>query len=525
MPRVFLSYRRADSEAAAGRLFDRLRDHFGVDNVFRDLDTLLPGDKFAQVISQNIAQCDALLVVIGKEWLNATDADGQRRLADANDFVRAEIREALGLDKTVIPVLIEDATIPKEGELPGDISSLAGRNPIEISDSRFDYDVGRLISTLDPTALGKLAQPKGWWNRIGKELFADIKSDLLKSIVTGGVGIFVAAVLSSLSEAIPTEFKQPAIIILIGAVIALFSLALILLIRYRTSVKLIITLLSLIIAVAIMSFFAFTKYTWKGLPLTTDNPIFIVFYPEHVSSTALQTNIESSIRELGGALKDSQGSYQIKKIALPQNFDFDHSLLRKHVDQSTYVISYVRLIPEGDRVFIKHGFPASLPYLNMGFETVKNTSYSDNLGLSVEFEGRFQYFSINLDLYSNYSKIHYGVPNSNLSLGFGIKGNKISRSELSKSPLTPVSGGQLVEPTALSGNIYFSLVSGLVNYYKLIGESETGCRLLEDYLDFGQDDNVKKNLTFLPQKDLLGCLIEFSLEDKQWLFKVFDLYD
>jgi len=98
-------------------------------------------------------------------------------------------------------------------------------------------------------------------------------------------------------------------------------------------------------------------------------PIFIVFYPEYVSSSSLQTIIESSIWELSGAMKDSQKSYAIKKISLPENFDFDHSLLRNYVDQSLNVISYVQIIPEGDKLFIKNSFPAAKPYLMMGLQT------------------------------------------------------------------------------------------------------------------------------------------------------------
>ena len=37
MPRVFISYRRDDSAAHAGRIYDRLRDHFGDEQVFREI--------------------------------------------------------------------------------------------------------------------------------------------------------------------------------------------------------------------------------------------------------------------------------------------------------------------------------------------------------------------------------------------------------------------------------------------------------------------------------------------------------
>ncbi len=37
MPTIILSYRREDTEWIAGRVHDRLKDHFGEDNVFMDI--------------------------------------------------------------------------------------------------------------------------------------------------------------------------------------------------------------------------------------------------------------------------------------------------------------------------------------------------------------------------------------------------------------------------------------------------------------------------------------------------------
>ncbi len=80
MPRVFLNYRREDSEGIARRIFDRLSVRFGPENVFRDLDTIAPGAEFASVIGEEIATCDALIAIIGNDWLQAKDAEGKRRL-------------------------------------------------------------------------------------------------------------------------------------------------------------------------------------------------------------------------------------------------------------------------------------------------------------------------------------------------------------------------------------------------------------------------------------------------------------
>jgi hypothetical protein len=63
--RVFISYRRDDASAAAGRLYDRLEAGFGADNVFMDVDAISPGVDFAEIIEAAVSSCDALLAVTG----------------------------------------------------------------------------------------------------------------------------------------------------------------------------------------------------------------------------------------------------------------------------------------------------------------------------------------------------------------------------------------------------------------------------------------------------------------------------
>ena len=40
MSKIFLSYRHQDSAGVAGRIYDRLRAHFGGDAIFMDIDTI-----------------------------------------------------------------------------------------------------------------------------------------------------------------------------------------------------------------------------------------------------------------------------------------------------------------------------------------------------------------------------------------------------------------------------------------------------------------------------------------------------
>ena len=147
MSAVFISYRRNDSSGHTGRIYDHLCSEFGKEFVFRDIDTIEPGTDFVEAVEQGIQECSVLIVVIGREWLTAEDEMG-RRLDDPNDFVRIEIASSLKKGLHVIPVLVRGARMPSSKELPEDIAQLSRRLALEISDSRWDYDMKRLIETL-----------------------------------------------------------------------------------------------------------------------------------------------------------------------------------------------------------------------------------------------------------------------------------------------------------------------------------------------------------------------------------------
>jgi hypothetical protein len=52
VPKIFICYRRDDSQAAAGRLFDRLSIRSGGQNIFMDIDRIAPGENFVESIMQ-----------------------------------------------------------------------------------------------------------------------------------------------------------------------------------------------------------------------------------------------------------------------------------------------------------------------------------------------------------------------------------------------------------------------------------------------------------------------------------------
>ena len=147
--KLFINYRREDTAAHAGRLYDRLTAHFGEDQVFIDIEQIEPGEDFVEAINRKVASCDTAIVTIGPNWLRVTDLAGKRRLDDEEDFVRIEIVAALRRKIRVIPVLVGGAEMPQKQDLPKPLEPLSRRNAIELSETRFHADVNRLIEAIE----------------------------------------------------------------------------------------------------------------------------------------------------------------------------------------------------------------------------------------------------------------------------------------------------------------------------------------------------------------------------------------
>ena len=145
---IFISYRRDDASGYAGRLSDRLVEHFGRTRIFMDIDTIEPGEDFVTVIENAVASCEILIAIIGRSWLS-TSGTGTGRLDNPNDFVRLEIATALRRNIRVIPVLVQHASMPKEKDLPDDMVKFTRRNAVELSDLRWQNDVDQLIAVME----------------------------------------------------------------------------------------------------------------------------------------------------------------------------------------------------------------------------------------------------------------------------------------------------------------------------------------------------------------------------------------
>ncbi len=148
MDQIFISYRREDSEGFARSLFQSLVHRFGKDKVFMDVEAISLGMDFVEAIDKSLADCGALLVLIGKDWVDCKDTAGVRRLEKDDDFVRTEVARAIERKIRVIPVLVKGAPMPKVEDLPKELQSLTRRQASELRHERWDPDVEHLASNL-----------------------------------------------------------------------------------------------------------------------------------------------------------------------------------------------------------------------------------------------------------------------------------------------------------------------------------------------------------------------------------------
>lgn len=155
MTRIFINYRRQDSEGYVGRLYDHLCQHFEPQDIFMDVDSIPPGADFVDTLEQAVSGCDVFIAMIGPQWIDITDEHGDRRLDQWNDFVRIEITSALNQKKVIVPVLVGRARMPSPAQLPDELQLFARRNALELSQQHFAQDVKKLVKVIQDASPAK----------------------------------------------------------------------------------------------------------------------------------------------------------------------------------------------------------------------------------------------------------------------------------------------------------------------------------------------------------------------------------
>ncbi len=125
-PRIFIAYRREDSGDIVERLYTKLAEIFGDNNIVRDVDRIADRTVSRFVLAQDVlGSVDVMLVLIGGQW---SGVPGRRTIDSPKDALRVQIEAGLKRPGVlIIPVLLGGASLPKD--LPPSLAGLAEKTP------------------------------------------------------------------------------------------------------------------------------------------------------------------------------------------------------------------------------------------------------------------------------------------------------------------------------------------------------------------------------------------------------------
>ncbi len=189
--KLFLSYRRADTQAVATYMAERLEAHPGIDEVFLDVHDVKGGRDWADQIQETLRQSDGTLVLIGEEWKGERD-DGTVRLNDENDPVASEVEFALASGKPVYVALVDGTLMPKPEELPAALAPLSALHAWPIRSDRLRVDVNAIAEELAPIPRRTVRAPA---RLLGAVLGA----------AAAGVALLIAAIVHGVTVGRPLE--------------------------------------------------------------------------------------------------------------------------------------------------------------------------------------------------------------------------------------------------------------------------------------------------------------------------------
>lgn len=148
MAMIFINYRRQDSQGTTFALREKLLKYFDDKEVFMDIEGLDAGEDFVDGLARTVSLADVMIVMIGRQWLDIRDSEGNKRLFKDDDFVRIEIASAISQGKKILPVLLDGTLMPDAADLPDDMKDLARRNAMELRLSRIDDDTRAIAEAL-----------------------------------------------------------------------------------------------------------------------------------------------------------------------------------------------------------------------------------------------------------------------------------------------------------------------------------------------------------------------------------------
>ncbi|MEK8052751.1 toll/interleukin-1 receptor domain-containing protein [Ideonella sp. DXS22W] len=157
--KLFISYRRADTQAVALLVERYFSDTPGVESVFLDVEDIDAAQRFGQRIRDALAQASHVIVLMGRQWRGPRTAPEPARITQADDMVRLEVAQALRSGATVVPLLVDGAAMPRPADLPEDLRGLTERSAFDLRTARFQDDMDALLRQLTGRTTRALSVP------------------------------------------------------------------------------------------------------------------------------------------------------------------------------------------------------------------------------------------------------------------------------------------------------------------------------------------------------------------------------
>lgn len=116
MLQLYLLARPDGTLPVAQRITDLIRSRYRGSEIVWDVQV---GDAaaFTQRVEMTMQRCNAVLVIIGPEWLQARSPHGIPWQADPSDPVAVGLAAALRQKKLIVPLLVHGAAMPSTGDL------------------------------------------------------------------------------------------------------------------------------------------------------------------------------------------------------------------------------------------------------------------------------------------------------------------------------------------------------------------------------------------------------------------------
>lgn len=191
--KLFISYRRDDTQLTARAMKTLLDDIPAISDVFLDFDEIAIGSDFEKEINAAIAKSNACLILIGKSYRGPGEDGAPARIMNPGDFVRKEAALALASKKKVIPVLVDGTEMPSASDLPEELRTLPKLNAFQLRTSHFEDDMYALLDVL----FGKTKARGQRWRRPPLTLRGSL-ARLSSGALLAGVLVVTGAIVSSL---------------------------------------------------------------------------------------------------------------------------------------------------------------------------------------------------------------------------------------------------------------------------------------------------------------------------------------